>query len=139
MCNFDTDTGTGIETSGTYNWIVNNQYKYHSNDNCITKDTLAGIQNFAYDSQNRLVQAEYPTYTESFYYDRAGNRTRYTGNGIETEYGSGNRLTEMVSRREGIEEVTKFENNPQGLEFPQNVTERQINSNKVPICRFLKV
>ncbi len=39
---------------------------------------MAGTQSFAYDSQNRLIRAEYPTYAESFYYDKAGNRSRYT-------------------------------------------------------------
>ena len=77
-----TQAREGNVSSGNYSWLVDNHYQYDPNGNCIGKETQAGSYRFAYDSQNRLIRADYPTYTESFYYDKAGNRTRYTSSPI---------------------------------------------------------
>ena len=59
---------------------------------------------YAYDALNQLVKAEYPTYGEELFYDRAGNRTRRRSAGVEEVYAydAGNHLTKLTRNGEDI-------------------------------------
>lgn len=66
--------------------LTDNLYQYDSNGNCISKQQLQGNIQFSYDNLNQLVKAEYPTVTETLFYDRSGNRTRRMAAGVEELY-----------------------------------------------------
>ena len=59
---------------------------------------------------NRLKQAEYPTYTERFTYDKAGNRLTRTAKDIEEQYvyDVNNRLTRRIVN--GQVETYRYDN-----------------------------
>ncbi|MCR5756863.1 MAG: DUF6531 domain-containing protein, partial [Selenomonas sp.] len=78
--------------------LAQNTYRYDGNGQRIEKNELAGKTLYAYDSLNRLEQAEYPTYTERFSYDNAGNRLTRTAKDIEEQYvyDVNNRLTSQI-------------------------------------------
>ena len=78
--------------------LAQNTYRYDGNDQRSEKNERTGQTLYTYDSLNRLQQAEYPTYTERFTYDRAGNRLTRTAKDIEAQYiyDVNNRLTSQI-------------------------------------------
>ena len=66
--------------------LRDNRYRYDGSGNCLEKQQLSGRTRYAYDTLNQLVKAEYLTYGEELFYDRAGNRTRRRSAGVEEVY-----------------------------------------------------
>ena len=65
---------TALQTLLGEDLLVDNQYHFDKNGNCIQKETLSGITSYTYDSMNRLTQAVYPQGREVLAYDYADNR-----------------------------------------------------------------
>lgn len=71
---YDADKNITSLTVATPDKILpQNTYRYDGNGQRIEKNKLTGKTLYTYDSLNRLQQAEYPTHTERFTYDQAGN------------------------------------------------------------------
>ena len=78
--------------------LVNNTYTYDTNGNRTSKQTLAGLTAYHYDATQRLVKVDYPTTSEEYHYDRAGNRTQKLLNGLVTEQYRYDARNRMVSK-----------------------------------------
>ena len=84
--------------------LVDNTYAYDANGNRTGKQTLAGLTAYQYDAVNQLVKVDYPTGSEEYRYDKAGNRTEKLVNGMTAEryqYDARNRLIsrDIMSQR----------------------------------------
>lgn len=63
--------------------LLNYEYAYDGNRNCIRKSGERYQNEYSYDKMNRLTEAVYNGVSERFEYDKAGNRLRRTKEGCE--------------------------------------------------------
>ena len=100
---------TGLSIRCGDSLLADNRYTYDGNGNRLEKGQLFGTTRYAYDALNQLVKAEYPTYGEELFYDRAGNRTRRRSAGVEEVYAydAGNHL--LSHTKDGIKTVYAYD------------------------------
>ena len=99
-------TGLRIHAGGSL--LVDHHYAYDGNGNRTLKKQLEGEIKYHFYPLNRLEQVEYPSYRETLFYDKAGNRTRRVLSSSEDSnrspmeelyrYDAGNRMTELVKQ-----------------------------------------
>ena len=78
--------------------LTDNTYTYDGNGNRIGKQTQAGLIAYHYDATQRLVKVDYPTASEEYRYDQAGNRTEKWVNDAMTEQYAYDAANSMISR-----------------------------------------
>ena len=100
---------TGLSIRCGDSLLADNHYTYDGNGNRLEKQQLSGTTRYAYDALNQLVKAEYPTYGEEMFYDRAGNCTRRRTAGVEEVYAydAGNHL--LSHTKDGIKTVYEYD------------------------------
>ena len=107
---YDADRNlTGLNIQCGDSLLADNRYTYDGNGNRLEKQQLSGTTRYAYDTLNQLVKAEYPTYGEELFYDRAGNRTHRRSAGVEEVYAydAGNHL--LSHTKNGIQTVYEYD------------------------------
>ena len=107
---YDADRNlTGLKIQCGDSLLADNRYTYDGNGNRLEKQQLSGRTRYAYDTLNQLVKAEYSTYGEEMFYDRAGNRTCRRSAGVEEVYAydAGNHL--LSHTKDGIQTVYEYD------------------------------
>ena len=120
--------GSGIQTEYGYNdsgtlsslvtvtkqgqVLLNFDYAYDGNGNCIQKSGAPYQNEYAYDRMNRLLEAVQDGKTEKYTYDLAGNRLRKES-GQKTEIYEYNAKNQLTGIRSG-ENTIQYRYDPQG-------------------------
>ena len=120
--------GNGIQTEYGYNdsgtlsslvtvtkqgqVLLNFDYAYDGNGNCIQKSGAPYQNTYAYDCMNRLLEAVQDGKTEKYTYDLAGNRLRKES-GQKTEIYEYNAKNQLTGIRSG-ENTIQYRYDPQG-------------------------
>ncbi len=112
--------------------LAQNTYRYDGNGQRSEKNERKGQTLYTYDKLNRLQQAEYPTDTERFTYDNAGNLLQDANNTYEYD---AFRRTSKVTTKAGDVQINRYDAEGLRCEMEENgkLVQFIFNENKAVI------